>query len=314
MSRSAVVALVVGLVLVAALGVVGAIYKDSLVTASRLGVAIIFAAAVYGAALAAVSIRRIVDPKLPVPILAWIAVAVFWVMSILGKKDGDASSSTSTPTASTSSDDGMGRVWAMFSTLAALVLYGGAIAFVVYLAKHPAREAQAAKAVAEEPAVVAPRPVVRVPKDIVEAADLAAAIAIARPRLTDSRDAPSAGAIELTRYAAAKLRWQDVAVAKDETSTALVEKDPPAAIGKRLCASGTLARIEKADVGGAAIYAARLVTKDGDAIEIHAVGSTGALVKRKPARFCGVVVGRLDLTKPATLAIGMFDLPANRRP
>ena len=128
MSRSAVVALVVGLVLVAALGVVGAIYKDSLVTASRLGVAIIFAAGLYGAALAAVSIRRVIDPKLEVPILAWIAVVAFWIMSILGKKDDDPSSSTSS-SSSSSKDEGMGRVWALFSTLAALVVYGGAIAF-----------------------------------------------------------------------------------------------------------------------------------------------------------------------------------------
>jgi hypothetical protein len=106
-----------------------------------------------------------------------------------------------------------------------------------------------------------------------------------------------------------KLTWADVVIAKNETSLALAEKDPPGAWGKRLCASGTLARIEKQTIDSEVLHSARLVTKSGDAIEVYAVGSTGDLVKRKPARFCGVVTGRLDVAgKPATFAVGMFEI------
>jgi len=147
------------------------------------------------------------------------------------------------------------------------------------------------------------------PTDILDANSLTAAIAFAVPRMTDDRSAPNAGAMLLARYGAVKLTWADVAIAKNETSLELVEKHPPKAWGKRICASGTVQRIEKQTIDGADLHSVRLVTKTGDAIELFAVGSTGNLVKRKPARFCGVVTGRLVVAgKPATFAVGMFEL------
>jgi len=316
MSRSLVVTLVVGLVLVVAFAVVAAHYWPALAQYSRVSLAVILGITLYGAGLAAVSLRRVIDPRLSIPILAWLAIVAFWIMSILGKKDDDISSSSSSSSSSSRRGDGMGRPWAVFSTIMALGVYGGGLALMVYLARTPrAAAATTPSTVAKQPIEAAPKPPGPVPmNDIITAPDLAAALAIAMPNMSDNREAPSPGATQLLRWAVAKLAWRDVAVTKDEITPARVEKDPAKAGGKRLCASGTLARIEKQEVTGNSVWGARMVTKQGDAIEIFAVGDTGDLVKRKPARFCGVVVGRLDLGgKPATLAIGMFDVPANRR-
>jgi hypothetical protein len=135
----------------------------------------------------------------------------------------------------------------------------------------------------------------------------AAAIAIAMPSMTDERNDVSVGTRELARWASKKLHWKDVAVATNETSLALAEKDPPKAFGKRLCESGTLEKIEKQGLWGVELHTARMTTKGGDGLEMLVAGNTGTLVKRNQTKFCGVVTQRLDKGKPATLAVGMFE-------
>jgi len=310
MSRSAVVGLIAGAVLVVGLIVAGVIYGDVLVTRSHAEQGIAVGLGVYGAGLAAVSIRRLVDPRLSVPVLAWIVLVVFYIIRAFDRekrrqREGrlflDDDHKSFGP-----DGDHMGRGWAILMTLVALALYASGIAVARYFAAQPPPTitAPARLAVpAEAPSPAAPA----APTDIVEVASLPAAIAFALPHMTDDRSAPNAAAKLLARYGAAKLTWADVTISKNETSLELVEKDPPKAWGKRLCANGTLARIEKQTVDGTELHSARLVTKSGDAIELFAVGSTGNLVKRKPARFCGVVTGRLDVAgKPATFAVGMF--------
>jgi hypothetical protein len=205
----------------------------------------------------------------------------------------------------------MGRGWAIFATLVALGMMASSVAISRYFASPAAAATVPATKPAPPKLAEAPPPAPPTPRTILETGSFPAAIAFALPKMSDDRSAPNTGAKLLARYGAAKLTWADVVIAKNETSLELVEKDPPKAWGKRLCASGTLARIEKQTVDGTDLYSARLVTKTGDALELFAVGSSGNLVKRKPARFCGVVTGRLDIAgKPATFAVGMFDVAA----
>lgn len=321
MSRSVVVGWVVAVVLLAGVIAVDG-YWGWLARFSSLEKAIIVGCELLGVALAAVSVRRIVDPTLKIPPLFYVLYvigAVFYLISLFTRKDTDDKTDTTNNNNSSSSFDdskGMGRGWAIVAMIGGLVVYGIGVGVPFMLVKHPIAKAATttkptAHAVAEAPAPSVAASVQAAPPDIVDAADLAAAIAFARPALTDTRDAPSPGAKQLARYAAAKLRWADVAV-KDETSPALVEKDPLAAMGKRLCAAGVLLRIEKQTVDGVELYTARMVTRKGDVLEMFVVGPTGALVKRSAAKFCGIVAGRLDSGgKPATFAVGMFE-PAKR--
>ncbi|MEO8703952.1 MAG: hypothetical protein ABI867_28135 [Kofleriaceae bacterium] len=355
MSRSVVVMVIAWAMLMTALVVVGKKYWPLIEDRSHLELVIVGTVALLAGTCAASTIRRIVDPSLGTPIIIWVVSALFfviWVISLFtntrrrddhhhhhghhhhhhhnrrssydSSYDSSSSSNTIQPSSFVPSDKGMGVGFAVFATIIALICYGAAIWYVVYVAGHPdflnkakkpviTAKAPAAKPTPAPTPTPVPKPVAAPADELAGIADLAAAIAFARPKLTDSRHSPSEGAKVLARWAAAKLTWADVAVAKSETSPALVEKEPPKQIGKRMCATGTLERIESATIEGVALSTARLVTKEKDALELYVVGSTGDLVKRKSAKFCGVVTGRLDVDgKPATFAVGMFELPANK--
>jgi hypothetical protein len=111
----------------------------------------------------------------------------------------------------------------------------------------------------------------------------------------------------LARYA--KLRWSDVEA--PETTIGRVQKDADAERGKRLCAEGTIDRIERRDLDRRKVYVGRLTQADGDSVELVALGTTGDLVKRSPAKFCGAVVSK---NTDAPVIVGLFDLPENRSP
>lgn len=319
MSRAWVTTLAVGILLLAAFGVVVEPYWPGLSTHAWWEIALVLALGVYGACFAAVSVPRIVDPKLSIPVLAWVMLAVGFLISAHTKIEREKELGNPHYLDAADKDKfgpgddrrHMGRGWAIFATLLALGMMAGSIALSRYFAAHPvAPPVPTRQAAAPRPAEAPPAPP-RAPTSIFETADFPAAIAFALPSMTDDRSAPNTGAKLLARYGAVKLTWADVVIAKNETSLALVEKDPPKAWGKRLCVSGTLARIEKQTVDREVLHSARLVTKSGDALELYAVGSTGDLVKRKPARFCGVVTGRLDVAgKPATFAVGMLEVTA----
>lgn len=336
MSRSGVVAVVAASIL---LGVLGVLLSQHWVALDHRVWWQVWSGPAIGAiaaCCAGAATSRIAYPHLKTPVLLHVTVIVLgvgvfilWVVSLFSSsrrsryddgpsyRRGYSSRSTTTTTTTGTKDPGMGLAWAIASTILSLGAYAGAIALMLWLADHvPAAEATAKPKVASAatatpaPAPVKPavKPVATPPTDIMGAADLAAAIAFAKPNTVDNRHTPSPAAKQLARWAAVKLAWADVAIATNETSMELAEKDPMKAAGKRLCAHGILARIEKATVEGAELYTARLVTKTSDALEVYAVGSTGDLVKRKPAHFCGVVTGRLDVDgKPSTFAVGMFE-------
>ncbi len=161
------------------------------------------------------------------------------------------------------------------------------------------------------PPIAAP-PAVEEPVEvrIARATTFADAIALARPAMADTTEELGAGAKQLATYAAAKLRWEDVAV-EPETTIGHVLKDPAVERGKRMCTDGTIASIERRDLGPRKIYVGALSLADGDSIAFVAVGSTGELVKRRAARFCGAVTGK---SGSSVAMVGMFDLPENRSP
>lgn len=144
-------------------------------------------------------------------------------------------------------------------------------------------------------AIDAPVPVT-IDQRVAAAADLKEALVLAQPLSTTL----------LARYAVAKLRFAELDVAP-ETTLGHIEKDFRSELGKRMCIIGEVRRIERADMDGRKVFVGDLRTVEGDRIGYLAVGSTGDLVKRSTARFCGVVTDKLQL-------VGMFDLPENRSP
>ncbi len=214
---------------------------------------------------------------------------------------------------------------ARVSAGAVLVL---ASAVVLGCDKEPPKEVRADKAgqpsqrgtTVEELAPPAPPPR-ETPRDLIQKVQsFSAAVEMVKPDMADTHDEHSGGTLLLTVWAASHLRWEDVGVTKNETSFALVKKDSDEARGKRMCASGTLIQISKqdfGDLGGNKIYGGLLLTRSGDILSFFAAGSTGSLVERNKARFCGVVTGTYDYSNSAggvghaVATVGMFDLPEN---
>ncbi len=148
MSRSAQVAWVAATILLAALAGAVVARWGVLTTWAPAVRAAVLGAGALGACLAALSIRRIVDPRLPTPvavtvvaILVGLVVVVLWVLAIArrGARTDDGS-----PRSRFRSDDdrgsrggrgasGMGLPWAIVATLLAVGLYTAAVA-VIY---HP---------------------------------------------------------------------------------------------------------------------------------------------------------------------------------
>lgn len=148
---------------------------------------------------------------------------------------------------------------------------------------------------------------------------LASALQRTKPFMQDTAETPSSGAVMLAGWMMRHpILWADVALPKDETSIALVQKDAPAERGKRLCVHGQVVEIhvKRTDIG---TFAQGLLTTDSSKL-IHflAARSTGELVTESDARFCGVITGNLDYENSAggvghaVQVVGMFDLPANR--
>ncbi len=179
------------------------------------------------------------------------------------------------------------------------------------------REAQVDKAAATADAPP-PVPKVNPVAEIQAKLTLADAVAYARPVMVDRFNASSPGTLLLTVWALKMMTWEDVAVAVDETSHALVQKDADAERGKRLCARGTIIQIEAQKDAMGTFYSGLLMSGSGKLYNYHAVGSSGDLVAHSPARLCGVVTGLYAYsnsgggTGHAVDMVGMFDLPANR--
>jgi hypothetical protein len=136
-----------------------------------------------------------------------------------------------------------------------------------------------------------------------------AAISHAKPRMADTIGTRGDGAMSLLNWTTKhKLQWSDVALAKDETSVGLANKNIDEARGKRLCAHGALASIEASQLIGTPYVG--LMGANGGALQFVAVRGTGDLVALSSATFCGVVTGKFN---NIVQVVGMFDLPENRK-
>jgi hypothetical protein len=144
------------------------------------------------------------------------------------------------------------------------------------------------------------------------------AVALCKPYMKDTVDAPSEGSLALGIWAAKHMKWANVSVARNETFFALAMKDSEEARGKRMCVSGTVAQItvERTEFGK--FNTGLLVSPERDIYSFINVGSSGELVSNSPARMCGVITGRYQYanavggTSFALSIVGMFDLPQNR--
>ena len=131
---------------------------------------------------------------------------------------------------------------------------------------------------------------------------------------------PSEAAHFLVLWAAPRTRFDDYSVAKDETTFALVQRDPDGERGKRLCRP---VRVRSISAIGKPSERDRWHLADVGALEgeyrLFAVGGVGALVAESAARFCGRVLGESTFEDAAHKehaqvdVIGMFDLPENRK-
>ena len=143
-------------------------------------------------------------------------------------------------------------------------------------------------------AVPAPEPVESLAEHIMKLSDYTDALAYAKPMMEDTENKDSDGAVLLAVWASEGMKWTDVAVAKDETTFALVRKDSDEARGKRLCTNGRIVQIEVLHQDGAKLFYGLLLSGGGSIYQFIAAGSSGDLVQRSHARFCGVVTGKYD--------------------
>ncbi len=144
------------------------------------------------------------------------------------------------------------------------------------------------------------------------------ALEYTKPKMEDSVNKLDEGTALLALWSAKSLRWNDVAVAKNETSFAAVLKDPDEARGKRVCVSGSLVQIEVEKTAMGKIFSGLLHDYSGNLYNFQAVRSSGELVARSQARMCGVITGKYDYSNSgggmghAINIVGIFDLPENR--
>jgi hypothetical protein len=166
-----------------------------------------------------------------------------------------------------------------------------------------------------EPVEQEPEPPPEPPPTFMEL-DLAGALADLKPEIVDSVDNYSDGQLKLTLWATKKLSWDDVDVAKNETSAARIKKDSEPEIGKRMCLKGRIVQIWKEDANGEKVFRG-LIRQGYKPTSFIAVGSTGDLVEKSRARFCGLVAGNYAFQNvgggqtQTVLLIGMFDLAEN---
>ena len=133
--------------------------------------------------------------------------------------------------------------------------------------------------------------------------------------MNDSSAGVDAGGIALTKaWVEKRYTWAELA-AVPETKRALVLKDSDAERGKRICTEGTVIEISKAASG---VFEGGIMNDGRDVSSFLALGSTGTIVAKNSARFCGIVIGRRSYKNSgggvthSVQLVGMFDLPVNR--
>lgn len=144
------------------------------------------------------------------------------------------------------------------------------------------------------------------------------AIAYAKPSMKDTENELDKGTVLLTAWLAQHPSWGGINALPD-TSIAKVLKDSDTERGKKICTGGSIIQISSDKVEDKKIYRGTFMTSDVKYMAYVAVASTGELVERSPAKFCGVVIGTHSYsnagggTTHAIRIVGMFDLPENRK-
>lgn len=147
-------------------------------------------------------------------------------------------------------------------------------------------------------------------------ANIADALALLLPTLKDTENELDPGTMLFAVWAAMHLTWADL-LQQPETHYGLVMKDADAERGNRMCGGASIVEIAVDDSAGVKLYRGIMIANYHVASFI-AVGSTGHLVERSHARFCGIVMGRHSYanagggTTHSVSLVGMFDLPENR--
>lgn len=131
--------------------------------------------------------------------------------------------------------------------------------------------------------------------------------------------APHPSAIDFLPWAMNNLVWEDLKGPKvPHTEIARVLRDADRERGRRICLTGTVGQILGEDVPGGRVYSGGMGGAAG-VIRFIAVGAADNVYDGESAQFCGVVVGREAFvnasggTTHSVRAVGMFDVPANRK-
>ena len=149
--------------------------------------------------------------------------------------------------------------------------------------------------------------------------NLRAAIATARPFMTDTRDGDlDQGSAALAFWSVERLKWSEL----QEIPTgkyAMVMKDSDSQRGSRICTSGRIIEIAVDNtVPGGKIFLGGMYDDAGHIYRFIAVRSTGEIVANSRAKFCGIVTGQKHYQNSAggvahaVHLVGMFDLPENK--
>ncbi len=159
----------------------------------------------------------------------------------------------------------------------------------------------------------------RLMADLMAATSPSAAFALLRHGFSEVGQGNHVNAVALlATWADKRLRWDDLERVPG-TTVGKAQKDPDAERGKRLCVAGAIVEIHADRSIGPTLYQGGMMVA-GDVVRFIAVRSTGDLVAQSAARFCGLVTGRESYqntrgnTVHATQAVGIFDLPENRKP
>jgi len=155
-----------------------------------------------------------------------------------------------------------------------------------------------------------------------ETATLDEALRLTVPLMKEADvDQHSAGTALLALWSQQRLTWSQVQVARNETTLGRTLKDPDPSLGKRLCAVGAVAQInrDKTSPNGQLWHGILVTHENGELpLSFYAAGSSGDLEQSSRARICGVVTGVHTYSTiesgvmHAVQLVGMFDLPENR--
>lgn len=210
-----------------------------------------------------------------------------------------------------------------------ILLVSGGVAVVILVAAMIARSPEPTRtAPAPIPVPVAGPAPASEPTDPVKDAlikmdhlSAADAFGFAKVNMADEVDQVSPGAAIFSLWAARRMRWSDVYVAQDETTFGMVQKDSSPQLGKRMCSSGQVNEIhaETPETGGH-LATGQLTSDSGHVYHFVAAGSSGSITQDSYATLCGMVAGNYTFsnsiggTTHTVEIVGMFDLPANRKP